>query len=206
MCVIDMLLHSTVYEDYKASTGDYLGKSRKLGACPELPADHSFGLSSVKRGGVPEPGVDVLIQGSYTEEQQQPDADLGKSLREGWRNTAPEGKVFGTPSVRTDVPAPKIRSIASTKNYGNDPNMSQLLRPPRSVERGVFAEDFLQVYDRDGLKELLSEAGISINDVDFELIFGMASEADGMEGKACYDSFHRARKAYLDATFKPTLR
>jgi hypothetical protein len=29
-----------------------------------------------------------VIRGSYSAEQQAPDADLGKSLREGFRNTA----------------------------------------------------------------------------------------------------------------------
>lgn len=51
----------------------------------------------------------------YPPEQQQPDADLGKSLREGWRNIAPEGKVFGVPSIRTDIPMPTKRSCASTQ-------------------------------------------------------------------------------------------
>lgn len=196
---------SKIYEDFKAN-GDYLGKGRKIGAVPVLPAGHAFGLTSVKKGCAPEPGVDELIQGSYSVEAQQPDADLGKSLREGWRNEAPEGKVFGTPSIRTDIPAPKIRSIASTKNYGNDPNIAILLKPPRSVERGVNTEDYLHLYGRDELKVLVEEAGLSIGEEEFSSIFSMASEADGVDGKACIDTLFRARKAHLEANHTPTIR
>ena len=39
--------------------------------------------------------MEELIKGAYTPDEQQPDADLGKSLREGWRNMAPEDRVRG---------------------------------------------------------------------------------------------------------------
>lgn len=41
-----------------------------------------------------------LLRGWYTPEEQAPDPDLGKSLREGWRNTEVPGK------VGTGAPAP----------------------------------------------------------------------------------------------------
>jgi hypothetical protein len=101
-------LGSKIHEDYKAAATDLLGKPRKLGAGdrPQLGPDHTYGTHSLKHG--PEPGVDQLIQGFYTQEQQQPDGDLGKSLREGYRNIAPADKTFGVPSIRTDVPLPKV--------------------------------------------------------------------------------------------------
>lgn len=41
-----------------------------------------------------EPSVGELLRGWYTPEQQQPDADLGKSIREGWRSTdSPSNRV-----------------------------------------------------------------------------------------------------------------
>lgn len=196
---------SRIYEDHKASSADILGKGRKLGSCPPLPADHSFGSSSVKKGSTAEPGVDQLIQGSYTEEQQQPDADLGKSLREGWRNVAPPERVFGVPSVRTDIPLPSSKSVANTRNYGNEPDAMQLLRPPKSVERGVYAEDYLKLLSVEDMKGLVAEAGVNIQEEEFGSIFNMASEADGSEGQACLDTFFRARKAYLNQNLKITL-
>jgi hypothetical protein len=43
-------------------------------------------------------GLLQVIRGSYSAEQQAPDADLGKSLREGFRNTTAgnEGRVGGS--------------------------------------------------------------------------------------------------------------
>jgi hypothetical protein len=44
-----------------------------------------------------------LQVGEYTEEELQPDADLGKAIRPGFRNMAPAERVFGLPSVRVDI-------------------------------------------------------------------------------------------------------
>ena len=44
-----------------------------------------------------------------------PDIDLGKSNKHGYRNvTKPgdENRVFGTGSIRNDIPAPKNKGIA----------------------------------------------------------------------------------------------
>ncbi len=91
---------SKLQEDFKLTSADTLGTVRKLGAGDRhLPPTHAYGVTSLLNG-KREPGVDVLLTGGYSKEQQQPDADLGKSLREGWRNIAPEGRTFGVPSVR----------------------------------------------------------------------------------------------------------
>jgi len=37
--------------------------------------------------------VSTLLKGDYSPEQLQDDADLGKSLKEGWRNLGPAGRV-----------------------------------------------------------------------------------------------------------------
>lgn len=71
-----------ILEDWKMSNHDYLGQSRKLGTGDrQLPEDYVYGMPSLKPG-FKEPGVEELLKSSYPEEQQQPDADLGKSLRE----------------------------------------------------------------------------------------------------------------------------
>ena len=90
---------SKLQEDFKLTSADTLGTVRNLGAGDrKLPPTHAFGVASLLNG-KREPGVDVLLTGGYSESQQQPDADLGKSLREGWRNIAPVGRTYGVPSV-----------------------------------------------------------------------------------------------------------
>ncbi len=191
-----------IYEDYKASATDYLGKTKKLGTGDrtQLAPDHAYGMPSLRYG--PEPGVDQLLQGSFTPEEQNPDADLGKSLREGWRNVAPEGRTFGVPSIRTDIPQPKVRSCANTTNFGNEPDAFQLLRPPHSVERGVHEEHYMALRGRPEVKELVVEAGIELSDEDFDKVFSMASEADGEAEQCCLDTFFRARHHLLAQTIK----
>ena len=57
--------------------------------CRQLPADHIFGVPSKHESG----SVSTLLKGDYSPEQLQDDADLGKSLKEGWRNVGPAGRV-----------------------------------------------------------------------------------------------------------------
>jgi hypothetical protein len=46
----------------------------------------------------------------------QPDKDLGKSVKPGCRNTVRKeedmNRVFGTPTIRTDIPYREKRSVA----------------------------------------------------------------------------------------------
>jgi hypothetical protein len=67
----------------------------------------------------------------------QPDPGLGKSLREGFRNLDAAGRAFGLPSVRTDLPEPRRRSVANVQNYGNEPDVLSLLAPCSTAERYV---------------------------------------------------------------------
>lgn len=83
---------SKLHEDYKISCTDYLGKARLLGTGERgLPAGHTFGLHSLRHG--VQAGVGELFRTGYTQDQLQPDADLGKSLREGYRNLGPDKRV-----------------------------------------------------------------------------------------------------------------
>ncbi len=81
---------------------------------PPVPKEHAFGIRNVV-------GNDVwnaakCIHGQPTERELQPDRDLGRSVKEGCRNTVrkPEdkGRSFGTPTIRTDIPFKDKRSIA----------------------------------------------------------------------------------------------
>ncbi|GAX80864.1 hypothetical protein CEUSTIGMA_g8299.t1 [Chlamydomonas eustigma] len=190
-----------IYEDYKASATDYLGKVKKLGAGNRpLPTTHVYGMPSLRYGR--EPGVDELIQGNFSPAEQGPDADLGKSLREGFRNIAPEGRTFGAPSIRTDIPMPKVKLVTNTINYGNEPDAFQLLRPPRSVERGVHEEHYMALRKKAEVQELMVEAGVELGSEDFEKVFDMASKADGEESQCCLDTFFRARHHLLAQTIQ----
>ena len=56
------------------------------------------------------------IHGEPNEKELQPDADLGKTNKSGCRNVVrkpeDEARMFGTPTIRTDIPYREKRSIA----------------------------------------------------------------------------------------------
>ena len=56
------------------------------------------------------------IHGEPTEVELEPDKDLGKCLKQGCKNTVrkpeDENRIFGTPTIRTDIPYKDKRSIA----------------------------------------------------------------------------------------------
>eukprot|EP00775_Hariotina_reticulata_P010987 gene10987-11142_t len=171
---------SKVYDVHKATAGDDLGCPRLLGVGNgSLPASHVFGKPSQQ---APEPCAGELLRGYYTPAQQAPDPDLGKALRQGWRNVEVPGRSFGVPSVRDDIPTPASKSVANTKNYGNEPSAWQLLAPPKQQ-----------------LAELLIAAGVPMPDEEFETVYQLAVQADGVPGQqqCSLDSFMKAKLMYL---------
>ncbi|WIA10245.1 hypothetical protein OEZ85_010445 [Tetradesmus obliquus] len=188
---------SSVYDRHKATLGDELGKPRLLGAGNRaLPPDHVFGKCSAREA---EPCVGELMRGYYSAEEQAPDPDLGKSLREGWRNTEASGRTFGVPSVRNDIPLPPSRSVASTKNYGNEPSAGQLLAPPKCVDLGVKEEHLLQLRSPDELAQLLADAGLALGQQEFEEVLAQAEGVrDEQQQLWCsLDAFMAARRSWL---------
>lgn len=93
--------------DFRKVRADELGTVRNLGLGEHnLDTDHCYGLPSKRFN---DWGARECLQGNYTVEEQQPDPDLGRSLRRG---CAPEqvlrsDRTFGVPNVRNDIKAPK---------------------------------------------------------------------------------------------------
>ena len=145
--------------------------------------------------------MEKLIQGCYTPREQAPDTDLGRSLREGYRNwpaSAAATRAFGVPSVRIDLPEPHQMSIANTQNFGNEPNAFSLLSPCSTADRGVNEVHYLQRHERAALRGLLSDAGIGMGDQDFEACFEASAAAEGGDsGATSLKSFMDARHARL---------
>lgn len=161
---------------HRQVTGHQLGLSRSLlQAPPAFTEGHAFGLPSTL-----EPiSAGELIRGSYSEEEQQPDPDLGRSIMVGRRNVLTECP-FGMPSVRYDRPAPprEKRSVANTINFGDDAGTAGLLSPGRFAGSGVDESDF---YARRSLEELRSIfKGAGLPDVPEEAMEAVAeSTAEG---------------------------
>lgn len=126
-----------------------------------------------------------------------PDADLGRSLREGYRNWPTPGHTFGVPSVRTDLTEARHVSIANTQNFGNEPSAFSLLAPCSTADRGVNETHYLQRQSRAEIRELLLAAGIEVPAADFDACFIASVRAEGEQDKTSLKCFMEVRHAML---------
>jgi len=181
--VVDKIL-----EDFRELSGEGLGKIKNLGHGDRMTApNHVFGLPSQRDA---EWGVRECI-GNYTPDEQQPDRDLGRSIRPGWRNMAPPSRQFGVPSIRSDIPAPSLKSVADHQNYGDEAGASTLLYPPRFSDGGVTQSDFLEAHGKQELGDIFCSAGFDLPDELLDDAFARAAALDS-RGLVSVQSFRMA--------------
>ena len=58
------------------------------------------------------------------------------------RSKQDDNRIFGIPSVRTDIPYPKLRSVADYQNYGDEPESIDILFPATYTELGITEAEF----------------------------------------------------------------
>jgi hypothetical protein len=81
---------------------------------PPVPENHVYGIKNIVGNGTWNAGK--CIHGEPSSLELMPDKDLGKSIKPGCRNVVRteehSNRVFGTPTIRTDIPYREKRSIA----------------------------------------------------------------------------------------------
>lgn len=106
-------------EDFRQATSDMLGKTKYRGSLRnDLPPDHTFGVKSMKENNW---NVGKCIYGDpneITDKMLEVDCDLGKSVSYRLKNTnlfpklsSEYSRIYGVPSVRTDLKAKDLRSV-----------------------------------------------------------------------------------------------
>ena len=93
-----------------------LARVRNLGqGAPPIPAETSFGVPTLKKGDC-QWNAAKCIYGEPNAAQLLPDRDLGTTVRKECRNVVrcpeDENRTFGCPTIRTDIPARKMKSVA----------------------------------------------------------------------------------------------
>lgn len=166
-------------EDYRSTAHDELGKPRNLGTgLTESGNDIVFGATRK----VMEWDAGMCIHGKPNERQLQPDMDLGRSLRSGFRNEVKPGddsRVFGVPTIRDDIKKSHLKSVADPYNYGDEPAANQLLYPQAWLRKGLSREDFLCPRSRDDIRELFEAAGVALKASKTEAIYTRAAVMTG---------------------------
>lgn len=57
--------------------------------------------------------------------------------------------LYGIPTIRSDIPAPRFRRISDTTNYGDQATMYALLYPSVSSNKGVYEKDFFRIRSKE---------------------------------------------------------
>lgn len=65
--------------------------------------------------------------------------------------------IYGVPSVRSDIPAPRVRRVDDKKNYGDQGNAYSLLYPSIFGQKGVFERDFFQTRSKKEVQHTISK-------------------------------------------------
>ena len=89
-------------------------------------------------------------------------------------------QIYGLPTVRRDIRAPKKQSIANDQNYGNEPNSRQLINPAACSERGVSQQQLQQQLSSEALRyssELSHAADSRITSYKFKCLSAAAATA-----------------------------
>lgn len=209
-------------EEVKAASFDHLGKGRRQrGALAERDEGEGPATAAGARSGHrsrtfgrpgqhDEWGARDCIRGTYTESEQLPDPDLGKSrFRVTQLEHVPANHLersFGLPSVRADRRPPAMKSVANDMNFGDESDGKGLLYPSQFAFEGVNEEDFLRERSAESVRIVFRALGLQFPDQQFEQLVTLARQR---YGALSVDSFrhcwNQVRLGALCATCGATL-
>jgi len=193
------VINTKKVEDFR-NMSDILGKTKNLGQdSASRPFDTIYGKGSAsgrKKGG--QWGAAEVIKGKYTDVQQMPDHDLGKSITPGFRNISFEDRAYGCPSIRSDLPAgnPNKRSLADSQNYGDDVPAQDLINPPTFSDLAIDALAMSQRKTKAQLVALFAKIGFQLEPAVSDALFVDASAGSNY---ATINAFRDAVSEYVAA-------
>jgi hypothetical protein len=83
------------------------------------------------------------------------------------------------PTIRTDIPYKVWRSVADYANYGDEPEVVDLLFPQTHTEIGITEFDFQTIRSREQIRTLFESIGHNYKIGKFNAIFNKAKEICG---------------------------
>ena len=184
-------------EDYRQATGDLLGKSKFLGTLVAkfYCDDHTFGKGSNFKDW----NASKCIHGDETTVNNkilEPDVDLGRDVH--WKNKIKNlqpsqrdlNRVYGVPSIRDDLPKKQLKSVSDIKNYGDEPDVYELLYPHPEHYMGIEDKDFEELMTKEEIYEIIQKYDFNIPQDEFNLIYQVGlKNYPNAEGKMSPKSF-----------------
>ncbi|NXL62230.1 EFHB protein, partial [Chordeiles acutipennis] len=99
--------------------------------------------------------------------------------------------VCGVPTIRSDIPAPRIRRISDRTSYGDEPDAYALLFPSIFSQKGVYEGDFFKTRPKAEIAQILHNIGVKISDDVFEEAWKQACMKHQKE-EVCVESIRKA--------------
>lgn len=97
-------------------------------------------------------------------------------------------RCYGIPTVRTDLPAPRIRRVDDRTNYGDESDAYGLVNPSIYSTHGVFEKDFLLPRPKDEIRKVFANIGMNMDYSMFDNLYGIAA-ARHPKGLVSVESF-----------------
>ena len=175
-------------EDFRIANEDLLGKGKFHGTLNYKYFDdenHIFGQKS-KLGDAWNVGRCIHgDESTINKSALLPDEDLGKSCfynnNKRLKNCKSQNlnndeidynRVYGTPSIRRDLPKPKRgKSVCDFTNYGDEPDAFDLLYPHPGAIRGVYDEDFEKLLTKEEIYNMMKRYEFIIPENEYDLMF-----------------------------------
>jgi len=85
-------------------------------------------------------------------------------------------RAYGVPTVRSDLPAPRIRRVGDSKNYGDESDAYGLLNPSIYSNHGVFEKDFFASRDETDVRRVFDSIGVEMTNETFQELWEKARQ------------------------------
>ncbi|XP_076413643.1 EF-hand domain-containing family member B [Peromyscus maniculatus bairdii] len=106
--------------------------------------------------------------------------------------------IYGVPTIRSDIPAPRIRRISDVNNYGEEGNAYSLLHPSIFAQKGVFERDFFKTRSKEEISDILTNIGVKLSEEEFENVWNLASKKHH-RGEVCVETIRNVLDELLHA-------
>ncbi|XP_067253921.1 EF-hand domain-containing family member B [Chanodichthys erythropterus] len=98
--------------------------------------------------------------------------------------------IYGVPTVRTDLPAPRIKRVSDRTNYGDEATAHYLLHPPLHFLYGVHEGEFFSPRSKEEIAQIFQKVGLNVPEETFEEAWKLASTRHPV-GDVCVESFRK---------------
>ncbi|EDO30325.1 predicted protein [Nematostella vectensis] len=126
--------------------------------------------------------------------QKQIDKAVGWQKSSGLINATVDGvrtnnwRAYGVPTIRSDLPAPRIRRVGDRMNYGDESDAYGLINPSIYSTHGVYEKDFFQPRDPFEMRRIIDGIGVEMTAEVFNNIWELA-QTNSPNGMVSVESF-----------------